>query len=98
MTIATIIIYFLSCVAVEFVNSAAASGDISLTGGEYTFADESETSLSQTLLTATADGEEEGVECFDIQLSTTLTTAADNIGDIQKAQVCVLDDYSPGKL
>ncbi|XP_072042811.1 uncharacterized protein [Amphiura filiformis] len=80
---------------VGVVDLVTGSSDLSLMEGTYTFADETITTVQQTLLMATSDGLDEDVECYEIALQaiapTGGTTAAEVLGDISTAEVCISD-------
>ena len=59
--------------------------------GTYVFGDETITRVKETLLMAEVDDEAEGIECFIIEIVEADTTAADAIGAIDTAEVCVLE-------
>lgn len=76
---------------VGFASIPDASNDLDLVNGNFIFPDETYLTQSQTLLTALEDElVDEGEECFTIKLESG-TDAADMLGPIDTAQVCVLD-------
>ena len=63
--------------------------------GTFTFTDASITYVNQALVQAADDTIIEACECFEAtisDISPTGTTAADALGAISSAQICVLDD------
>ena len=68
--------------------------------GTYTFAAQTDTSVTQALVVAVENDGIEAVECFEVQIdaiSPTGTTAADELGDISTAEICVLDTDNQGE-
>jgi len=82
------------------VELASGSSDLTLQMlGTYTFTDDTVTYINQDLVLAVDDNLDEGVECYKVQLKAAGgdTTAADEIGDIGSAEICILDVVKTGK-
>lgn len=43
------------------------------------------------MLSANIDADKEGIECFTLELELLTSPAADQLGDLQTADVCVID-------
>ena len=69
---------------------AGSTSDLTLQSGTFTFSSAAETHVNQNLVLAVDDNQVESCECFDATI-TDPSDAADEIGAIGTAQICVLD-------